>query len=643
MKIVDALKKSSVINGAMETLAGMISTKDVDSNTMAFVNLLGAVIWADGKIDEKEMDCFRELLSGHLPDRQIDSLSEKIRARKDWNISDSIQMMSELPEEKRHKAMEALVKIAFFNGSYSNAQRKVLKDIAEATNFPEATLQRIEKDAVKEFDRRARIMRSWTGIIVALVIVLIFILTATFLKSVLFGFILAFIFTPVESYFERHLESPGPIMRIFQFFGMIFRPFKSIAKTIQSKFCSKTLSEEQIEQKKLEMRVNKAVGMTALTSIILGLVLMILALTFSVQYVAGIGMDIKSWADKHVQEQQAAENTSTKETTVTPAKNDSTVAPAKTDTPLDDTASLTEKENEYVNSLISTFIVKLESVRKKIEKWPVVEWSINEISNLLKDKNNQKAMAGMVLKKLSGMFSFTAGFFSGAVSMAFDALMSLFFFLLFLQKLAMFRANSRKNLEQGEISDYIVKSIFDSSWMPYTGDETRAQAKRILDDIGMMSKTWLKGYLSIIVIESIYYITAFLLLGVPYAPILGFLAGCTILLPYIGPISSVTLTVLVCLALGNHISMVVILVIILLYIIMNGVFEQFFIYPGFVGEALGLTNLETIIVVLLGGLFAGLAGMIFAVPTAAVIKYIIPKIYQCWQPAEKTSFVTEEA
>ncbi len=47
-----------------------------------------------------------------------------------------------------------------------------------------------------------------------------------------------------------------------------------------------------------------------------------------------------------------------------------------------------------------------------------------------------------------------------------------------------------------------------------------------------------------------------------------------------------------------------------------------------VGEALGLNVLETLIVVLLGGLFAGLAGVIFAVPAASVLKFLIPRVYQ---------------
>jgi len=47
-----------------------------------------------------------------------------------------------------------------------------------------------------------------------------------------------------------------------------------------------------------------------------------------------------------------------------------------------------------------------------------------------------------------------------------------------------------------------------------------------------------------------------------------------------------------------------------------------------IGEALGLSTLETIIVVLLGGMLAGVTGMIFALPTAAVIKFIVPQLYR---------------
>ena len=138
--------------------------------------------------------------------------------------------------------------------------------------------------------------------------------------------------------------------------------------------------------------------------------------------------------------------------------------------------------------------------------------------------------------------------------------------------------------------------------------------------------------MTMVTIDFCVYTTVFYLLDVPYAPVLGAVAAVGILLPYIGPVSSALLTVLVTLAVGGaDVSVQQIAGIIGIYLLHNGIIEQFFIYPAVIGESLGLSTLETIIVVLLGGIIAGIPGMIFALPTASVIKYLVPQIYRCWR------------
>ena len=124
---------------------------------------------------------------------------------------------------------------------------------------------------------------------------------------------------------------------------------------------------------------------------------------------------------------------------------------------------------------------------------------------------------------------------------------------------------------------------------------------------------------------------------------LGLLAGCGILLPYIGPILSALVTVLITLAVGgSSVSGVQLAGIIAAYLIYNGVIEQFILYPAVIGESLGLTTLETIIVVLLGAIFAGIPGMILALPAASVIKYLVPQIYHAWGGASGSRKEVEE-
>ena len=181
--------------------------------------------------------------------------------------------------------------------------------------------------------------------------------------------------------------------------------------------------------------------------------------------------------------------------------------------------------------------------------------------------------------------------------------------------------------EEKQEGDYLVQSLFQTSWLPTTSEETLRSAAEVINEVFYKLKTWVRGYLWIIIIESAIYITVFLLLGVPYALILGGIAGLTVLLPFIGPLISLILTIGTCLITGQA-DMSLLLAIGGVYLVMNMVVEQLFLYPAFVGEALGLNVLETMIVVLLGGLFAGLAGVIFAVPAASVLKFIIPRLYQ---------------
>ena len=167
-----------------------------------------------------------------------------------------------------------------------------------------------------------------------------------------------------------------------------------------------------------------------------------------------------------------------------------------------------------------------------------------------------------------------------------------------------------------------------------TTEEDIQETENIISEIVHKLKVWLRGYLSLMFIDFSVYSIAFYFLNVPYFLILGAIAGCGILLPFIGPILSASITCLVTLACGDA-SAMQLLGIIGIYLMHNGITEQFILYPSVIGESLGLTTLETIIVVLLGGIFAGATGMILSIPAAAVLKYLVPRIFHYWQPEKK--------
>ena len=233
------------------------------------------------------------------------------------------------------------------------------------------------------------------------------------------------------------------------------------------------------------------------------------------------------------------------------------------------------------------------------------------------EKKSVMSSTGKVLASAASILGTVGTFFL-------NTLLAIFFFSFFLGKMAAYHRRHSADTKEG---DYLVQSLFETSWLPTTSEETLRSAAEVINEVFFKLKTWVRGYLWIIIIETAIYITVFLLLGVPYAVPLGMVAGLTVLLPFLGPLVSVVLTIGVCVVTG-HADLTLLGLIGATYVTMNMVVEQLFLYPAFVGEALGLNILETLIVVLLGGLFAGLAGMIFAVPVASVLKFLIPRLYQ---------------
>ena len=258
---------------------------------------------------------------------------------------------------------------------------------------------------------------------------------------------------------------------------------------------------------------------------------------------------------------------------------------------------------------------------------------MENVRETLQDKDKMYALVGTALTMSGGVAKGAFGLVGMGFAICLDALLTLFFFSFFLRQMSRFHVGH----EQKSVGQYVVEGIFQSGWMPRTSEETQEGARDILDTVVLKLQTWVRGYLSLIIIESMIYVTVFLLLQVPYALLLGLVAGMAVLLPFLGALASTGLTIVVAWVGVGGIDFDIFVKIALVYIVMNMLIEQLFLYPVFVGEALGLNVLETLIVVLLGGLFAGLAGMIFAVPATSVLKYLIPRVYRTWPPRQQNA------
>ncbi len=215
-----------------------------------------------------------------------------------------------------------------------------------------------------------------------------------------------------------------------------------------------------------------------------------------------------------------------------------------------------------------------------------------------------------------------------AGTFAFDLVMFLFFYYYFLLKMAVFAAG-REDPGQN-LGEWTVSSIYESGWLPDASEHERQGAARIIDHIYGMFRAWLVGYFWIIVLETVLYALIFIPFNVPFWPILSLIAGSTILLPFLGPVLAAILSVVVTIIFAQGGIVMPVCGIALAYLLIHVILEQLLLYPVLVGEAIGLTLVETIIVVLLGAVVAGISGMILAVPAAALLKLLVPLFYETW-------------
>lgn len=109
------------------------------------------------------------------------------------------------------------------------------------------------------------------------------------------------------------------------------------------------------------------------------------------------------------------------------------------------------------------------------------------------------------------------------------------------------------------------------------------------------------------------------IIGVKYAPLLGFMIGLFNLIPYIGAIVAVAIAILITFITGGWLQALImaIVVIILQQIDAN------IINPRIIGNSLEISPLLVIFSVTVGGAYFGMVGMFLAVPVAAVIKLVL--------------------
>lgn len=132
------------------------------------------------------------------------------------------------------------------------------------------------------------------------------------------------------------------------------------------------------------------------------------------------------------------------------------------------------------------------------------------------------------------------------------------------------------------------------------------------------------------VVVGILVTIAMSIMGIKYAPLLGFFIGLFNMIPYVGAIIAVAISALITLITGgiSQTIWMLIVVIILQQIDAN------IINPNIIGQSLKISPLLVIFAITIGGAYFGILGMFLAVPVIAVIKILIEDFID-WKLAKK--------
>jgi predicted PurR-regulated permease PerM len=171
---------------------------------------------------------------------------------------------------------------------------------------------------------------------------------------------------------------------------------------------------------------------------------------------------------------------------------------------------------------------------------------------------------------------------------------------------------------------YIALSphIYRGALLRLVPPSSRPRADEVLVAVESTLRWWLLGrFVSMVAIGVLTWI-GLLLLDIPLALVLGFIAGLLSFVPFVGPVLSAIPAILLALAIDPSKAWHVII----LYTVIQMI-ESYLITPFVEKKAVWLPPALTVTVEVLGGVLLGALGVIFATPLTAVAIVLVKMLY----------------
>jgi predicted PurR-regulated permease PerM len=158
-------------------------------------------------------------------------------------------------------------------------------------------------------------------------------------------------------------------------------------------------------------------------------------------------------------------------------------------------------------------------------------------------------------------------------------------------------------------------------YLPLRDSRAKDEVIFIIDSINQYMIAFFRGQVLVAICSGVLYTIGFLAIGLDYAFLLGFLCLLLTMIPFLGPLISFILSlILTALQFADWFHPLMIVVVFTVVVSL----ENFFYSPRIMGNRVGLHPLVIIVAVLIGiTLLGGLLGGILAIPLAAALRVIL--------------------
>ena len=233
--------------------------------------------------------------------------------------------------------------------------------------------------------------------------------------------------------------------------------------------------------------------------------------------------------------------------------------------------------------------------------------SLESIKEMFNKLGEDYAEIGKNLEKMLASFNISTSSVSSILKGAAGAVENFFSGLLFGVIFAVYFLLDEKSS---------IVSYWGRAFRLIFGDKQKDNFKVFVKDADNAFSGYIRGQMVDAGIVGVLSAISLSIAGVPYAVIIGICIGLGNLIPYFGPILGYGATIIACLTTGAYVKMVIGLVIIAVIMFVDGNI----INPKLLSDNVDVHPLLVVAALLGAGVLGGIAGMLIAVPTAALLK-----------------------